>query len=64
MTYLLIVYFCLAGDVCDRYTTNSSSFYVGSCNEEFLERQVEHIKKNETSSIEIDVVDYECINLL
>jgi len=40
MVSLLIIYFCMANDVCDKYTTSSASFYVGSCNEEFIERQV------------------------
>ena len=53
----------MANDVCDRYTTNSASFYVGSCNEEFLERQVDLLKNNQTTSLEYDVVDYECFKL-
>ena len=60
---LLIIYFCMSADVCDKYTTNSASFYVGSCNEEFVERQVNHIKHNQATSLEYDVVDYECFEL-
>jgi len=61
---LLIIYFCMSADVCDKYTTNSASFYVGSCNEEFVERQVEHLKNNQATSLEYYVVDYECFKLV
>ena len=63
MNYLLIIYFCLIADVCDRYTTNSASFYVKSCEREYIRSEIAHVKKNETSSIDIDVVDHECIKL-
>jgi len=53
----------MANDVCDRDTISSASFYVGSCNEEFIERQVNHIKHNQTTSLEYDVVDYDCFKL-
>ena len=64
MGSLLLIYFCMAADVCDKYTTNSASFYVGSCNEEFIERQIEHLKNNQATSLEDDVVDYECFKLV
>jgi len=65
MVSLLIIYFCMANDVCDKYTTSSASFYVGSCNEEFIERQVEHLKdkRKQNTSIDYTVVDYECFVL-
>ena len=65
MGWLLIIYFCMANDVCDRYTTSSASFYVGSCNEEFIERQVELLrdKKKQNTSLDYIVVDHECFKL-
>ena len=65
MISLLIIYFCMVNDICDRNTTSSASFYVGSCNEEFIERQVEHLKdkRNQNTSIDYTVVDYECFVL-
>ena len=55
----------MANDVCDRYTTSSASFYVGSCNEEFIERQVELLrdKKKQNTSLDYIVVDHECFKL-
>lgn len=61
---LLIIFFCLSSDnVCDRYSTNTASFYVDSCNGAYIEEQIQTMIKNETSFIEYDVVDYQCIKL-
>jgi|TARA_R100001530_G_scaffold16274_1_gene14326 hypothetical protein len=60
---LLTVYFCVAGDVCNRFTTSSWSFYVSSCDKGYVEGEIRNMVENETSSIEYEVVDYACFEV-
>jgi|2_EtaG_2_1085320.scaffolds.fasta_scaffold07093_2 hypothetical protein len=62
MKALLIVYFCLVGDICNKYTTSSWSFYVESCDKEYIIDLVENRLETQ-STIKTEVVDYVCIRI-
>ena len=65
MGFLLIIYFCMANDICDKYTTSAASFYVSTCDENFVEGQVNYIrdKTKQNTSLDYIVVDHECFKL-
>ena len=53
----------MLGDVCNRFTTSSWSFYVSSCDKGYVEGEIRNMVENETSSIEYEVVDYACFEV-
>ena len=63
-SYLMIIYFCLLSDtVCDGNTQNSSSFYVKSCDEDYVSEVLKKVDKKHNSPPKYRLEKYECFTV-
>tara|TARA_R110000824_G_scaffold334710_2_gene521288 strand:+ start:166 stop:417 length:252 start_codon:yes stop_codon:yes gene_type:complete len=64
MKSLLVIYFCLLGDVCNRDSLNSSAFYIKSCDELYVKNILYETLKADNNPIRYEVIKTDCLHII
>ena len=60
LKFFLVIYFCIMGDVCNRFTTNEITIQVESCGASVIEDKIKKILEDEGQPPRYTIVGHTC----